>query len=83
MLTTWRRLHIERDSLGRVVNNFVAGEITNTSQVSGTGDTILKINQTLSENNRFVNGRIEITTPGAAPPTQSYKIVLSTAAFPH
>src|SRR5207237_6702424 len=56
MLTTWRRLHIERDSLGRVVNNFVSGEIVKTAPVSGSTDTILKINQTLHESNRFENG---------------------------
>lgn len=73
MLTTWRRLHLEVDSMGPVTGNFLSGTITNTTSVPfGTGSNVT-IDRTM-ENNRFQNGRMEVTTGGT---TTAYKIASS------
>jgi hypothetical protein len=61
MLTTWRRLHIEVDSMGVATNNFVTGIIPN--------DTVIRRNQTATitlntgitlQPNRFEGGRLVV-----------------------
>jgi hypothetical protein len=75
LLTVWRRLHIEVDSMGSVVSNFVAGQITKmdgvnfegvTSIVSsvnfntGLGDGSPNLDSTTPRNGRFENGNITV-----------------------
>lgn len=60
MLTVWRNLHIEVDSMGNVTGNVVTGTI---ERVRRDGATLV-IDQIL-ERNRFENGRISIDGVGA------------------
>jgi len=76
MLTTWRRLHLEVDSMGTVVNNFLSAKITNTTSVPFGIGTIITIDKT-ADNNRFQGGRLEILKNGI---TTSYKIASSSRA---
>ena len=73
MLTTWRRLHLEVDSMGPVTNNFLEANILNTTAVPGGFGTLILIDKSM-ENNRFANGRVEITQHGV---TTSYKVASS------
>ena len=57
MLTVWRRLHIEVDSMGLATQNFVRGTITDTGKV-GTGNQTLNLSVNNLKPNRFENGRI-------------------------
>lgn len=61
MLTVWRRLHIEVDSMGLVAGNTVTGTITNATQ--GMFDIQLTID-TSPEDNRFKPGIIVINNVG-------------------
>jgi hypothetical protein len=63
MLTTWRRLHIEVDSMGNVNSNYVIGTITDTTKVR-LGTVTLNLSVTNLEPNRFENGRLEIRRGG-------------------
>lgn len=63
MLTVWRRLHIELDSMGTVTQNRVEGLVT------GAGETSLHTDQTL-EANRFENGRIRVLLQDAGGPLE-------------
>lgn len=56
LLTTWRKLHIEVDSMGSVSGNFLDGTFAETKKILTTATTV-QINQTL-ETNRFENGRL-------------------------
>jgi len=60
MLTVWRRLHIERDSMGNVTNNKIVGAtpISGRSITVNPGQTkTIAVTSTL-EFNRFQNGRV-------------------------
>lgn len=63
MLTTWRRLHIEVDSMGVASGNKVEGTMTETKKIS-TGTRTLMVNPTNPagslEPDRFENGRMVI-----------------------
>lgn len=63
MLTTWRRLHIEVDSMGNVNSNFVIGTITDTRKVN-SGNQTLNLSVTNLRPNRFENGRLVIRRNG-------------------
>jgi hypothetical protein len=62
MLTVWRRLHLEVDSMGAIQNNFVEGTIALDKKV-GNFDTIvfLNVSQAL-EPGRFQGGRLVVGT---------------------
>jgi hypothetical protein len=75
MLTTWRRLHIEVDSMGNANSNFAIGTITDTTKVRN-GTVILNLSVTNLEPNRFENGRLEIRRNGAV--YKSLRVVDST-----
>lgn len=77
MLTVWRRLHIEVDSMGVVSSNQEVGTITSRGYDVAANLTVLTIKQepdksnlTLLkpalENNRFENGRIQLSNVGGA-----------------
>lgn len=60
MITVWRRLHIEVDSMGNVSSNRVTGIFSTTQRASGNPVTItLNVNPAL-EPNRFENGRLVV-----------------------
>ncbi|HMS39165.1 MAG TPA: hypothetical protein PKE69_02985 [Pyrinomonadaceae bacterium] len=59
MLTVWRRLHIEVDSMGDVSGNLVSGATPNEVRVRRNATEIITLNNTL-EPNRFENGRFVI-----------------------
>jgi hypothetical protein len=63
MLTIWRRLHVETDSMGQVNGNTVAGLATRFAGSSRPQSTI-QVNQAL-EVDRFSAGRIDISGTGA------------------
>lgn len=67
MLTVWRRLHIEVDSMGESTQNFVGGYFMETKLIGLLGTEVLVSNQDL-EPNRFENGRL-------VSGTRSFKIV--------
>jgi hypothetical protein len=75
MLTTWRRLHIEVDSMGNANSNFVIGSITDTTKVRN-GTVTLNLSVTNLEPNRFENGRLEIRRNGTV--YKSLRVVDST-----
>lgn len=75
MLTVWRRLHVEKDSMGFVILNKVDGTFSASKKVI-IGTNTLMLNASL-EPNRFENGRIKIgdnlypiidSNPAANPP---------------
>lgn len=59
MLSVWRRLHIEVDSMGASDGNFVLGIIPNGQVIYSRRQATLDVNQTL-EVNRFENGRLVV-----------------------
>jgi hypothetical protein len=59
MLTVWRKLHVEADSMGLVQGNAVSGTVTKTKKSSDPFITILTVDQTL-ENGRFENGGLKL-----------------------
>jgi hypothetical protein len=62
MLTIWRRLHIEVDSMDDVRENYAAGTITNSVTIlRGRPDT-LNLSVSGLDTDRFENGRVEIGT---------------------
>jgi hypothetical protein len=73
MLTVWRRLHIEVDSMGESIQNFILGTVTQTVRMRAGQQYTLPIasSQTIEEN-RFENGRIVINY-------RDYEIVSNTA----
>ena len=76
MLTVWRRLHIEVDSMGNVTNNKVDGTIPIGKKYRRTATFTVDIsaNEALEEN-RLQNGRIVIGS-------DSYKINSNTVSTP-
>jgi hypothetical protein len=59
MLTVWRKLHIEVDSMGAASGNKVDGNLTNTKKV-GTGNQTLNLSVSNLMVNRFENGTLVI-----------------------
>lgn len=66
MLSVWRRLHVEVDSMGIVSGNIVSGTVMQGNRQTTKGDTRIYVNQTL-EPGRFQGGRIIITGHGVFP----------------
>ncbi len=64
MLTVWRRVHIEVDSMGLVTGNNVTGTVLAARPNAVLNLTELDVDQTL-ETDRFENGRIDIFGVGA------------------
>lgn len=60
MLTVWRKLHIEVDSMGVVSNNFVEGMFPANKRVGQGTKTLSVLVDPDLEVNRFENGRITI-----------------------
>jgi hypothetical protein len=59
MLTVWRRLHIEVDSMGAVTGNKVEGTLTETKKI-GIGNQTINLSVNDLEVNRFENGNLVI-----------------------
>ncbi len=60
-LTVWRRVHIERDSMGNVTFNVINGNITLTVDNGNGTSTVLtdqSLNETPTAANRFEHGRL-------------------------
>lgn len=70
MLTVWRRLHIEVDSMGYVSSNSVTGTIAIGIRSSNISPLTLPLSINTLEPNRFENGRLVIGTT-------SYKLINS------
>src|SRR6266849_8272232 len=74
MLTVWRRVHIEVDSMGLVTGNNVTGRTSTVTPNVGTNTTVVAAGSTANlELNRFQNGRIVLTNVG------SYSVVSNSA----
>jgi hypothetical protein len=58
MLTVWRRVHIELDSMGESQDNYIDGHFTETKIVTEY-PTVIQINHVL-EANRFMGGRVKV-----------------------
>jgi hypothetical protein len=63
MLTVWRRLHVEVDSMGNVTGNLVAGLVTDVAPDPKSLTTEVKVDQLLDAH-RFEGGLIEIAAVG-------------------
>jgi hypothetical protein len=74
MVTVWRRLHIERDSMTRVVGNSITRNITSVTDLPR--GTLLNLDGAPMETGRFKNGRVLINIDGYS---GSCKIMYSTA----
>lgn len=60
MLTVWRRLHIEVDSMGNVTGNKVTGTFANSQSINTKTATLQVIVSPSLEINRFEKGRLNI-----------------------
>jgi len=63
MLTIWRRLHVEVDSMGAVTGNTITGSVTNAAPALALGLTRVSLDASLSDTdggNRFESGRMTI-----------------------
>jgi len=73
MLTVWRRLHIEVDSMGEPQQNFVLGTTTQIVRIrAGQQATIPVTSGQPLEENRFENGRIVVNN-------RSFRVINNTA----
>lgn len=73
MLTVWRRLHIEVDSMGTVSGNDVSGNFNGSQNIASSGNTTLNVTVTNPlEINRFENGRLVVTSVN---PNQSFNVI--------
>jgi hypothetical protein len=63
MLTVWRRVHLEAESMGLVSGNDVNGRVLSANPNARTNTTILDVDQML-EAGRFENGLIRVTGLG-------------------
>lgn len=62
MLTVWRRLHIEVDSMGASNQNWIPGNFASGGKIRRLQQATLNVNTTnLLEVNRFQNGRVTFT----------------------
>ncbi len=78
MLTVWRRLHVEVDSMEDASGNSVSGSFAG-PQTIGVGDTTLNITvATPLESNRFENGRLVVN----GMPPMPFSVVASTPGTP-
>ncbi|MFN2455863.1 MAG: hypothetical protein ABR577_16765 [Pyrinomonadaceae bacterium] len=66
MLTVWRRVHIESDSMGLVNGNEINGLVMSANPNPRANTTVLNVDQIL-ENDRFENGLMRITGIGDFP----------------
>lgn len=60
MLTAWRRLHIEVDSMGVAQENYVRGNVLGASTINRGRSRTLNVVAPDLELNRFENGRMEL-----------------------
>ena len=83
LLTVWRRLHLEVDTMGTVANNKATGTFNGNQTIAVTGETTLNlnVNPALREN-RFEDGRLEFTItipnprPGGIPITVPHALTV-------
>lgn len=61
MLTVWRRLHIEVDSMGQAQENYVRGNVIDGFSVDRSRTKTIPVVTDSLEPNRFENGRMELT----------------------
>ena len=66
MLTVWRRVHVEMDSMGNVSNNNVSGTVLSAVSNPANNTATFVVNQNL-EANRFENGVISVAGAGNFP----------------
>lgn len=79
-LTVWRRLHIERDSMGAVTGNSVGGTIMDVQQGATTTKLVLStpsVPAQSMQSGRFEGGRIHISGETPNSPNASFKVVKS------
>ncbi len=62
MLTVWRNLHIEVDSMGQAHENYVRGNISGTTTILKGRTGTLNVTAADLELNRFEKGRLELAT---------------------
>ena len=79
MLTVWRRVHVEMDSMGPVVGNQVAGTIRRARPDTDTGTIQLSIRERL-ELGRFQGGLITIDGLGGFPVYYNTRGTISVAS---
>lgn len=72
MLTVWRRLHIEVDSMGIVQNNFVNGTFAGSATFNSSTPQTISINGTLDAG-QFENGRLVVGT-------RSFRVIANTTS---
>jgi hypothetical protein len=58
MLTVWRKLHIEVDSMGQARENYLRGEISGSTTINRGRSKTLNVTANPLEINRFENGRL-------------------------
>ena len=78
MLTVWRRVHIELDSMGAAQGNFIDGQFRETATITES-PTVIQISQTL-EAYRFKGGRVIVGNSNLKV-TNSYFNTLEVAAY--
>lgn len=80
LLTVWRKVHIEYDSMGVVSGNNIVGSFSS-AQTIGSGETTLSISSTSAlQVNRFQNGRMVVVTGNGQNP--SFDVVTGTPQNP-
>jgi hypothetical protein len=77
VLTVWRRLHIERDTMGTVTGNFATGTVTDVAP-NGTGSALKLVPSV--EAGRFERGRVELQSPANPLLKFSYSVIKNSAA---
>jgi hypothetical protein len=78
LLTVWRRLHIETDTMGMVTGNYVTGTVNGVTPHPDSDGSVLTVNAALLEGGRFRRGRIALEIPGSGL-TYSYDVTYNTA----
>jgi hypothetical protein len=74
MLTVWRRLHIEVDSMDLPHGNFARGNVTKDKKIHAGKTRSLDVSVANMDKNRFENGRLEL-----APITNSFEVISNTS----
>jgi hypothetical protein len=74
LLTVWRRLHIEKDTMGAVTGNYVTGTVTAVEPDPYHPGSLLTLTSGLLEEGRFQRGRIDLQVPGSAGLAFSYDV---------
>lgn len=84
LLTVWRKLHIERDSMGRVTGNKITGTVDNIDhKSSGTSPTVFTTDLAVSEQltpGRFEGGRIIVSSPHGSG-TSTHQVITNTNRY--